>query len=222
MKILAFEFSSAQRSVAVRHPDAAGGVRAQSEVVDTAPGHAMKPIAMIETALRDAGLTRREIEAIAIGLGPGSYTGIRAGLALAQGWQLGLAVKLAGVSTALALAHEALVAGILGPVAVVIDAQRGEFYIEEFELGALTVEARAPLRIVTPAEVTARSSAGVPLVGPGITKWFPGAKDLFPRAAVIASLAVSRPAADDGHPLEPIYLRESTFAKAPPPRVLPP
>ena len=43
---------------------------------------------MIEEALREAGLEREQIEVLAVGLGPGSYTGIRVALSLAQGWQL--------------------------------------------------------------------------------------------------------------------------------------
>ena len=62
---------------------------------------------MIESALRQAGLEREEIECIAVGLGPGSYTGIRAAIALAQGWQLARGVKLLGVSSAECLATQA-------------------------------------------------------------------------------------------------------------------
>ena len=96
MKMLALEFSSAQRSVAVVVADADGRPLTTSEVVETATGHTMKPFAMIEEALRSAGVERERIEVIVVGLGPGSYTGIRAAIALAQGWQLATGVKTAG------------------------------------------------------------------------------------------------------------------------------
>ena len=100
MKILAFEFSSPQRSVAVLNAETGGRVRASSEVLESSPRNTMKPLGMVESALQQAGLEREQIEGIAIGLGPGSYTGIRAAIALAQGWLLGREVKLLGVSSA--------------------------------------------------------------------------------------------------------------------------
>src|ERR1041384_2925534 len=100
MKILALEFSSPQRSVAVL----SDGAKRVSEVIDTAPGHSMKPLGMVETAWQEAGLEREQIECLAVGLGPGSYTGIRAAIALAQGWQLARGVELLGVGRAAATA----------------------------------------------------------------------------------------------------------------------
>ena len=52
---------------------------------------------MIESALAEAKIEREQIEVIAVGLGPGSYTGIRAAISVAQGWQLARGVKLLGV-----------------------------------------------------------------------------------------------------------------------------
>ncbi|HET7873462.1 MAG TPA: hypothetical protein VFL42_13165, partial [Terriglobales bacterium] len=86
MKILALEFSSAQRTVAVfegpaSHPQVA------SEVLETG-GSGTKAFEMMEEALRQAQVEREQIELLAIGLGPGSYTGVRAAISIAQGWQL--------------------------------------------------------------------------------------------------------------------------------------
>src|SRR5437899_6462135 len=134
MKILAFEFSSPQRSVAVRHGEADDRVLAASEVIDSAPGNAMKPLGLVEAALQQAGIEREQIECIVIGLGPGSYTGIRAAIALAQGWQLGRDAHLLGVSSAECAAAQAQAEGLIGKVTVLIDAQRGEFYLAGYEL----------------------------------------------------------------------------------------
>src|SRR5438874_7806744 len=127
MKILAIEFSSAQRSVAV----VADGATQSWEVIETG-GRSTNAIGMIEAVLRQAQVEREQIESLAIGLGPGSYNGIRLAIALAQGWQLGAdasKIKLLGVSSADCLAAQAQMEGVTGRVKVVIDAQRGEFYV---------------------------------------------------------------------------------------------
>ena len=91
MKILAVEFSSEQRSVAVvERAGATVHVRGAAREIGGRNAHA---VALIEEALQQAKIEREEIECIAVGLGPGSYTGIRAAIALAQGWQLARAVK---------------------------------------------------------------------------------------------------------------------------------
>src|SRR5262245_8194490 len=136
MKILALEFSSPQRSVAIVQTPASHGLHAApsiSEVIETG-GRATKAIGMIEEALRDAQLEREQIDCIAVGLGPGSYNGIRAGIAFAQGWQLARNVKLLGVSSVECIAEQARADGLTGAINVVIDAQRNEFYLGQYTL----------------------------------------------------------------------------------------
>ena len=219
MKILAFEFSSPQRSVAVTSADAPGRDSAVSEVIESAPGQTMKPLGMVESALRQAALEREQVECIAVGLGPGSYTGIRAAIALAQGWQLGRAVKLLGISSAEAVAAQAQADGLRGQVNVVIDAQRGEFYLAGYELAEAGVHETTPLRIVAREEIVVQTDATV--IGPEVTKWFSAGREVFPRAARLAQMAGTRSDFIVGEKVEPIYLRETAFVKAPPPRELP-
>ena len=81
----------------------------------------------------------------------------------------------------------------------------------------------AALTIVA-AEVTRRTLQLTPdelVVGPEATRWFDHGKILFPTAATLARLAINRTNFLPGEKLEPIYLRETNFVKAPPPRVLP-
>src|SRR6185437_17099460 len=118
MKILALEFSSPQRSVAVVQ---------RNDFQESLSG-SNEPFAMIDEALRAAKIEREQIECIAIGLGPGSYTGIRSAISIAQGWQLARGVKLLGVSSVEAIAAQAQSDGATGRVQVIVDAQRGEFY----------------------------------------------------------------------------------------------
>lgn len=215
MKILALEFSSAQRSVAV----ACDAVHVR-EVIETTPGNTMRPFAMAETALEQAGLEREAIDRLVVGLGPGSYTGIRAGIALAQGWQLARSVRAIGISSAEAMAAGAQADGLRGRLNIVIDAQRGEFYLTTWELSENGRRELEPLHIVKRDAVQARLDAGEPVAGPHVTKHFPGGLNRFPRAATLAQLALSHRDGGEAAGLEPIYLRETTFVKAPAPRVI--
>jgi tRNA threonylcarbamoyl adenosine modification protein YeaZ len=220
MKILALEFSSSQRGVAVLRVPERGGDTAVVEVVETG-GRSMSPLGMVEGALREAGLEREEIGCLAVGLGPGSYVGIRASIALSQGWQLASPVKLLGIGSAECIATVAWENGMRGEVDVVIDAQRQEFYQGRYVLDSAGVREASPLQIVTLGEVRQRQSAGARLVGPDIGKLLPEAGLVFPRAATLARLARGREDFPTGEKLEPIYLRETNFVKAPPSRVIP-
>ena len=100
MKILALEFSSEQRSVAIVENGTVLG-----EARETAGKHT-QAFALIEQALAQAGLEREQIECVAVGLGPGSYMGTRIAIAIAQGWQLARGVETAGVNSAEAAARK--------------------------------------------------------------------------------------------------------------------
>ncbi len=220
MKILALEFSSPQRSVAALQGGTNAGPLALGEAIE-AGGRSTNTLGLVAEALQQAQLEREQIECLAIGLGPGSYTGIRLAIALAQGWQLARPVQLLGISSAECLAAQAQAEGIFGKVQVVIDAQRNEFYLAGYELTAQSRRETEPLRLAAASEVQARQQAGSIVVGPEATKWFPGSRVLFPRAATLGQLAWGRSDFVPGEKLEPIYLRETTFVKAPPPRAVP-
>lgn len=220
MKILALEFSSPQRSVAALQGGTNAGPLALGEAIE-AGGRSTNTLGLVAEALQQAQLEREQIECLAIGLGPGSYTGIRLAIALAQGWQLARPVQLLGISSAECLAAQAQAEGIFGNVQVVIDAQRNEFYLAGYELTAQSRRETEPLRLAAASEVQARQQAGSIVVGPEATKWFPGSRVLFPRAATLGQLAWGRSDFVPGEKLEPIYLRETTFVKAPPPRAVP-
>jgi len=210
MKILALEFSSPQRSVAVLQRD---------ESHESVSG-SNAPFTMIEEVLRDAKLEREQIESIVVGLGPGSYTGIRAAISIVQGWQLARGIKLLGISSTGCIAAQAQMDGFTERVNVIVDAQREEFYLAAYELttdGAREIE---PLKIVTAAEVRRRADGGETLVGPEVARWFPSGKTVFPRAATLGRLALNRTDFVPGEKLVPIYLRETKFVKAPPPRII--
>ena len=75
------------------------------------------------------------------------------------------------------------------------------------------------LRLAPMAEIQALAGAGQALLGPDIARWFGGGKDLYPAAVMLGRLACARRDFVPGETLEPVYLRETAFKKAPPPRV---
>jgi tRNA threonylcarbamoyladenosine biosynthesis protein TsaB len=208
MMILAFEFSSPQRSVAL-----ARGGDVLSEAVESG-GRNTAAFGMIEKVLAEAKTGREEIDVIAVGLGPGSYTGVRAAISIAQGWQLALETKLIRVGSVGAIAAQAQAEKIFGRVSVVIDAQRNEFYLATFEISADGVKEIEPLKILPLAEIQLRAAADKILTGPEVMKWFPNGRTIFPRAAMLAKLAAGRNDFIAGEKMEPVYLRETDFVKA--------
>lgn len=169
---------------------------------------------MIEKVLAQAKIEREEIEAIAVGLGPGSYTGVRAAIALAQGWQLARGTKTMGVSSVAAIAEQARMEKLFGRVSIVVDAQRGEFYFATYEITETSQAEIASLKILPKVEVQSRANEGQILIGPEAAKISSDGRTVFPRAAAVAVLAAVRGDFLPGEKLEPIYLRETNFVKA--------
>jgi tRNA threonylcarbamoyl adenosine modification protein YeaZ len=217
MRVLAIEFSTARRSVAVI--SAKGGTAfAVAEAGKTSAGQG-GALALIEQALREGGLEREQIDCIAIGLGPGSYTGIRCAIALAQGWQIARPINLLGISSIECLACQAQRFGIYGRVNIVIDAQRNEFYLAAYEIDKTRYHEVELLHLASRGEVEKRVSDGEIILGPEIKDHFSAGQLLFPEARVLGELALGRTDFIPGEKLEPIYLRETSFVKAPPPRI---
>src|SRR5438034_5638604 len=154
MKILALEFSTDQRSVAVVEDDQ---VRGRARETGTRERRAL---GLVESALREAGLEREQVECLALGLGPGSYSGIRSAIALAQGWQLARGTKLIGISSVESLAAQVESEKIHGQISVIIDAQRNEFYLARYEMSASGYRELTPLRLAGREEVLKLVRAG--------------------------------------------------------------
>jgi tRNA threonylcarbamoyladenosine biosynthesis protein TsaB len=208
MTILALEFSSGQRSVALAR---AGNIFV--ETLETA-GRGTAAFSMIEKILARAQVEREEVETLAVGLGPGSYTGVRAAIALAQGWQLAREIKTAGVSSAAALAARAQAEKIFGRLNVIVYAQREEFYAATYEISETACAEITPLKILPLAELHSRARQGEIFIGPEAAKFFPNGRELFPRAMEVATLALANNHFLPGEKLAPIYLRETNFVKA--------
>lgn len=87
-----------------------------------------------ERVLADAGLGMADVDAVLVGRGPGSFTGVRIGIATAKGLACGLGRPLYGTSGLDAMAWSAHKAGIRGKLAVAGDAMRGEVYPGIYQL----------------------------------------------------------------------------------------
>ena len=108
--------------------DTATGVATSALVRDErilgeSTGRAVEVLADADQLLRAAGVVPRDVDLLAVGVGPGSFTGVRIGLAAARGLALALDLPVAGVSTL-----DALAAGAPGAVPV-IDARRREVFV---------------------------------------------------------------------------------------------
>jgi len=124
MKILALETSSEYCSVALWHD---GAVSERCELVGQK--HSEMLLAMLDALLLDAGLGIRDMDGIAFGKGPGSFTGVRIACGVAQGLALGANLEVVGVCTLEALAqasgHDKVIAAL--------DARMGELYLAAYE-----------------------------------------------------------------------------------------
>jgi tRNA threonylcarbamoyladenosine biosynthesis protein TsaB len=207
MTTLSLEFSSDRRSAAVCD---AGRVLAESCVI---AGRTTSAPDLIAAALRDAGLTPQRVRRLALGIGPGSYTGIRRAIATLQGWHLAHGIPIVAINSFDILAHLAVELDP-GRVLLAADAQRSEWAVAFAEAGKVT----EPIRLVPRAELEAQIAAGQRVFTPDAN--LIGSTRLFPTAAAAGILADSFPETDPTH-LAAIYLREANFVKAPPPRILP-
>lgn len=212
MKILALEFSSPVRGVAVSID---GALRGQAE---ERGGRSTRVFGLIDAALRESGLSREEIECIAVGTGPGSYAGIRTAIAIAQGWQLALGTSLLGISSADSLAAHVTEKGAEKTFYVGIDAQREEVFLARYEATASGTRIIAPFHCADEADWE-RIAAGEICYRPDLLETGErGMIALPPPAAALARLANGRYDFITGRALEPIYLRRAEFVKAPPAR----
>lgn len=121
--------------------------RVLAEITDTiGKGHAEHLIALVDSVLEKAGLGLDAVGRIAVTIGPGSFTGIRVGVAAARGFALSLGIPAVGITTLAVIAADRLRKSPGRPVLVAMDAKRGEVYLQEFRAdGSALDEPRAML-----------------------------------------------------------------------------
>ena len=211
MTILALEFSSPLHSVAVWAGEAVRG-----RAVERGVRH-VKPFALIDAALQEAGVAREDIDCVAAGLGPGSHAGIRIAIAIAQGWQLAHGTKLVGLSSAECAAQQFAQRSAETPFTMVVDAQRSEFFAARYATVGQGARAMEAFRLMTDTD-WGRQRSGERFIRPDVLEDGPAWLALPPDAATLARLAAQATEFVPGHALEPVYLRQAEFVKAPPPK----
>lgn len=214
MRVLAIDTSTELGSVAV----CADGALLAEETASVHGRHAETVVPMLTSVLHRSGIARRDVDLVAVGVGPGSFTGTRIGVATAKGLAIALERPMVGIVSLHAIAYAAPGAWI----APAVDAHKGEVYFALYERADDWIEHLAPAH-APPGEAIARlasfghakigcgsgyraydlTAAGATLLPP---VWDP------PRAAIVATLGEARFIAhgpDDRARLEPVYLRAS-------------
>ena len=221
MLILAFETSAKAASVAIHD----GQKLLAESYQNTGLTHSQTLMVMAEDALKQCGKCAQDVTAVAVAEGPGSFTGVRIGVAAAKGFAWGRELPCYGISTLEAMAESLGV--YQGYVCPVMDARRAQVY------NALFYVNRGEITRVTPDRAIALSELGeelkkltepVFLVGDGSNLCYntlskevpelvlPPEHRLHQRAVGVALLAARQAAegiAPDGADLTPNYLRLS-------------
>lgn len=161
MRVLAIDTALAACSAAVL--DTANGGIVASESLPMVRGHAEALIPLIDRTMKAAGLVFQDLDRIAVTTGPGSFTGVRVGIAAGRGFALAANVPAVGVSTLSAYAAPYLGVDAISPVVAAIDARHGQVYLQVFGPDGQTLVAPqlAPLR----EAVRAASDAAARIVG---------------------------------------------------------
>ena len=169
-------------------------------------GHAERLFGMIASAMAEAGLDFPRIDRIAVTVGPGSFTGVRVGIAAARGLALVLGCPVAGIGTLDVLSAAARERAGPCPVLAVIDARRGEIYAEAFDQhGAPLSAPAAGAPLLTPGMVLAGSGArlvAAALATPDVRIVH---EDSAPDIGALVRLGLAAPA-PSGAP-RPLYIR---------------
>ncbi|HYQ44013.1 MAG TPA: tRNA (adenosine(37)-N6)-threonylcarbamoyltransferase complex dimerization subunit type 1 TsaB [Polyangiaceae bacterium] len=143
MRILGIESSSRRGSVALLE----GGRLIASVEHEEPNAHAERLLPLLERLLADTGWPKSSLDRLGVGVGPGSFTGLRAGIALVEGLSVGLDRPLWGVGSLLAMARGAL-AEHSGPCCALLDARRNELFaaVYDRDLGAQREPCALPIQ----------------------------------------------------------------------------
>lgn len=217
MNLLAIETSTECCSVAL---SCNGELISRSEYAPRR--HAELLLPMCDEVLAEAGVSRRQLDAIAVGRGPGAFTGVRLAISAAQGMALALGLPVIPVSSLAALALDAPADSPM--ILAVIDARMGEIYAGAFRRDSTGLVELVGAETVGPADrLDLPAGTHWSVIGTGWDSyrdvllarlysdpaWAEGRR--FPQAAAIARLALREHVA--GHSLAPefalpVYLRD--------------
>ncbi|EWG98285.1 tRNA (adenosine(37)-N6)-threonylcarbamoyltransferase complex dimerization subunit type 1 TsaB [Halomonas sp. BC04] len=192
--------------------------------------HTRRLLPMVDQVLAEAGLAPSELDAVAFGRGPGSFTGLRIAAGLAQGLAYGLDRPLLGVSTLEALALGAHRRHALSHVITALDARMGEIYVASWRCHDGVIEALSQEAVMPPERLQLpEGHSGCDWVGVGSGWALREAMSDAIRTAVRQGDTALEPAAEEmvllaarayadgerhaAHDVQPIYLRDQVAWK---------
>lgn len=152
MIVLGFDTATVATAVGLRLVDGSTLQARDDPAPGAHPGHATRLLAMTGALLAEAGIGWSALQRIAVGVGPGTFTGLRVGVATARGLAQSLGVEMVGVSSLRALAEVAGEEGD-GPVLATIDARRGELFAAAYMVGEKPIEELMSARALAPEDV---------------------------------------------------------------------
>ncbi len=221
LRILAFETSAKAASVAILQD----GVLLGEAYQNNGQTHSRTIMKLAEDLLANLDLRTEDVDAVAVAAGPGSFTGVRIGVAAAKGFAWGASLPLYGVSTLEAMAYSAGMRG--GLLCCAMDARRNQIYHARFR----AVEGRlvrlcedCAISVAELGEVLRRENGEKIMVGDGASLCYNTLREAVPelvllpeytrqqRASGVALAAMEmarRGAACDPAALQPNYLRLS-------------
>jgi tRNA threonylcarbamoyladenosine biosynthesis protein TsaB len=212
MRVLAVETSSLAGGVALLDDE-----RLVAEyLLDVSVTHSERLMAAVDHVLADARWTARSLDALAVAIGPGSFTGLRIAVSTVKGLALALGVPIAAVPTLDAMAAALPWAAL--PVCPVLDARKGEVYTSLYRWDGRAMCREWDYLAVTPDALAARLLEPVIVMGDGAssiqsphTRLLPPPRRV-PSPACVGTLGLARLRRGDTVPaaaLEPLYLRPS-------------
>jgi tRNA threonylcarbamoyladenosine biosynthesis protein TsaB len=218
MRILALETATLAGSAALIERGRVIGL----SLLDISLTHSERLMAVVDRLLHDCGWEIGRVDGLAVSIGPGSFTGLRVGVATAKGLSLALGIPVAAVPTLDALAFNLPFADT--PVCPVLDARKGEVYLSLYRSRGARMERQWEYLALSPRAAAERLRPPVIVLGDGVPACLPFLEPLgaglrvapashtAPSAAVVGLLGHAMLVSGDTVPaesLEPLYLRPS-------------
>jgi tRNA threonylcarbamoyladenosine biosynthesis protein TsaB len=180
---------------------------------DTA-GHRADLLVLVDAVCTGAGVTARDLDGIAIGAGPGSFTGLRIGMATTKGIAFAAQRPLWAVSSLAALAHAELESDPTGVVVAVLDARRGEVYAGAYHVVDGAIALVGEERVLPPRDLAAFAPAGARFTGDASLAYpdlalLPGSWEQTPSGVSVGKLAQAGARVDVLVSGAPTYIRPS-------------
>ncbi|HTY80303.1 MAG TPA: tRNA (adenosine(37)-N6)-threonylcarbamoyltransferase complex dimerization subunit type 1 TsaB [Candidatus Bathyarchaeia archaeon] len=215
MRLLAVESATLSGGAALLDGD-----RLLGEVtLNIAITHSERLLAAVDRLLADCGMAAADLEGLAVSVGPGSFTGLRVGLATVKGLSMALDLPVAPVPTLDALAARVPFAD--APVCPILDARKGEVYLSLYRWRGDRMCREREYEALPPRIAAAGIAAPTILLGDGIEAcrpWLPEHVRIAPTALRLPSAAtvgelghatLAAGAGVDAESLTPLYLRPS-------------